>query len=74
MNKSKIARGILTVMSVLGVAILVVLFGISMTLYFKYPKNYDDLISPILIPFDVVCLVTIAASVIMFELRRHNKG
>ncbi len=74
MNIASIVRRTLAFISMAGATIIVILFGIAMTLYVKDPQNYTAQVVPvILLPFDAVCLVTVVASVVLFELIRDTK-
>jgi hypothetical protein len=72
MDKAKMVRCILLFISVVGTAILLILLGVAMMLYVEDHENYETQVAPVLlIPFDVVLLITLAASTILFEMRRE---
>lgn len=74
MGKAKTARRILVFISVIGMAILLIMLGVAMTLYVEDHEHYETQVARVLlIPFDMVLLITLAASTILFEMRREHK-
>lgn len=74
MNKQKIAIAMFALISIIGAITIAILFSIAMTLYAQDAQNYSErVLSTFLIPFEVVCLVTLTTSVMLYELVRYNK-
>jgi len=74
MDKAKMVRRILLFMSVVGTTILLILLGVAMMLYAEDHENYETQVAPVLlIPFDIVLLITLAAGTVLFEMRREHK-
>jgi hypothetical protein len=72
MDKAKMVRRILLFISVVGTTILLILLGIAMMFYVEDHENYETQVAPVLlIPFDVVLLITLAAGTVLFEMRRE---
>jgi len=72
MDKAKLVRRILAFISVIGTIILLILLSIAMMFYVEDHENYETQVAPVLlIPFDVVLLITLAAGTVLFEMRRE---
>jgi len=72
MDKAKTIRRILLFISVVGTTILLILLGVAMMLYVEDHENYETQVAPVLlIPFDVVLLITLTAGTVLFEMRRE---
>ena len=74
MDEEQIVRRALIVVTLAGGLTLVVLFAIAMWFYITDIKHYDQrVLSPLLIPFDGVALITAALGVYLFMSSDHSK-
>jgi len=74
MNRLRIVRGIFIFTSIAGATILAILLGIAMVLYIVDHTNYDKNILPLmLIPFDIITLVTFGSAIFLFLWSDENK-
>ena len=74
MDEEQTVRKALIVVSLAGGLTLVVLFAIAMWFYLTDTQHYVERVLPsLLIPFDVVALLTAASGVFLFMSSDHSK-